>query len=304
MQICLSFFFPNVRCDVGTQCHAYGQTKATWIQWRPSRPTCSQATASTKYESDGCRLHRSALCVLCTSCVSYLNIHSQDTPIKKKEKYSHRRNIKDWDIRLSKSSFQQTISSSQLTTSKQTHSTFLSKKSITKPQKCNSHLPSSLPSPLLLHRPPPSRSAAASSMSPTSAPAASHTAPSACKHPFLSFFFGPQTNSPTSYSFTVIQPGTMETTGVECTALVSGNTDGTLPDIPQWGGSCINSSRRFWITREDDGLKFFVSQQVTPASNQTASHLLANDDLVMVSNTIGSTQSYKGATSFGLDYSS
>ncbi|CCD33652.1 hypothetical protein BofuT4_P067980.1 [Botrytis cinerea T4] len=105
------------------------------------------------------------------------------------------------------------------------------------------------------------------------------------------------------YSFTVIQPGTMETTGVECTALVTGNTDGTLPDIPQWGGSCINSSRRFWITREDDGLKFFVSQQVTPASNQTASHLLANDDLVMVSNTIGSTQSYKGATSFGLDYS-
>ncbi|KAF5874912.1 putative 22kda glycoprotein [Botrytis fragariae] len=105
------------------------------------------------------------------------------------------------------------------------------------------------------------------------------------------------------YSFTVIQPGTMETTGVKCTALVAANTDGTLPDIPQWGGSCIESSRRFWVTREDAGLNFFVSQQVTPASNQTASHLLPNSELVMTANTISSTQSYTGPTSFGLDYS-
>ncbi|TGO61107.1 hypothetical protein BOTNAR_0134g00050 [Botryotinia narcissicola] len=104
------------------------------------------------------------------------------------------------------------------------------------------------------------------------------------------------------YSFTVIQPGTMETTGVKCTALVSGNTDGTLPDIPQWGGSCIESSRRFWVTREGAGLNLFVSQQVSPASNQTASHLLPNSELVMVANTIGSTESYNGPTSFGLDY--
>ncbi|KAF7953259.1 hypothetical protein EAE96_006471 [Botrytis aclada] len=104
------------------------------------------------------------------------------------------------------------------------------------------------------------------------------------------------------YSFTVIQPGTMETTGVKCTALVSGNTDGTLPDIPKWGGSCIDSSRRFWFTREDAGLNFFVSQQVTPASNQTASHLIPNSELVMVPSSIGSTQSYNGPTSFGLDY--
>ncbi|TEY86640.1 hypothetical protein BOTCAL_0005g00620 [Botryotinia calthae] len=105
-----------------------------------------------------------------------------------------------------------------------------------------------------------------------------------------------------SYSFTVIQPGTMATVGVKCTALVSGNVDGTLPDIPQWGGSCLESSRRFWFTREDAGLKFFVYQQITPSSNQTAFHLLANDDFVMVPNTIGSTQSYTGPTSFGLDY--
>ncbi|TGO37685.1 hypothetical protein BHYA_0091g00170 [Botrytis hyacinthi] len=104
------------------------------------------------------------------------------------------------------------------------------------------------------------------------------------------------------YSFTVIQPGTMETTGVKCTALVSGKADGTLPDIPQWGGSCIESSRRFWVTREDAGLNFFVSQQVSPASNQTASHLLPNSELVMIANTMGSTQSYNGPTSFGLDY--
>ncbi|TGO70951.1 hypothetical protein BELL_0641g00040 [Botrytis elliptica] len=107
------------------------------------------------------------------------------------------------------------------------------------------------------------------------------------------------------YSFTVIQSGSIETpaTGVKCNALVSANTDGTLPDIPQWGGSCINSSRRFWFTREDAGLNFFVSQQVSPASNQTASHLLPNSELVTVANSIGSTQSYNGPTSFGLDYS-
>ncbi|KAF7883633.1 uncharacterized protein EAF02_005553 [Botrytis sinoallii] len=104
------------------------------------------------------------------------------------------------------------------------------------------------------------------------------------------------------YSFTVIQSGSMETpgTGVKCTALVTENTDGTLPDIPQWGGSCINSSRRFWVTREDAGLNFFVSQPVSPASNTTASHLLPNSQLVMVPNSIGSTQSYNGPASFGL----
>ncbi|KAF7946926.1 uncharacterized protein EAE97_004175 [Botrytis byssoidea] len=102
------------------------------------------------------------------------------------------------------------------------------------------------------------------------------------------------------YSFSVIQPGTMETTGVKCSALVSENTDGTLPDIPQWGGSCIDSSRSFWVTRDSSGLNFFVSQPISVASNETATHLLPNSDLVMVANTIGSTQSYKGPTSFSL----
>ncbi|KAF7887302.1 hypothetical protein EAF00_009596 [Botryotinia globosa] len=106
------------------------------------------------------------------------------------------------------------------------------------------------------------------------------------------------------YSFTVLQHGTMETTGVKCTALVTGNADGTLPDIPQWGGSCINSSRRFWVKRDGSGLNLFVSQQVTPSSNLTGSHLLPKSDLVMVANTISSTESYKGATSFGLDSAS
>ncbi|TGO08385.1 hypothetical protein BTUL_0211g00040 [Botrytis tulipae] len=104
------------------------------------------------------------------------------------------------------------------------------------------------------------------------------------------------------YSFTVIQPGTQENAGVKCSALVPANADGTLPDIPQWGGSCIDSSRRFWVHRVDSGLNFFVSQQVSPASNQTASHLLPNAYLTKVGNTIGSTQSYNGPTDFGLNY--
>ncbi|ESZ92328.1 hypothetical protein SBOR_7277 [Sclerotinia borealis F-4128] len=102
------------------------------------------------------------------------------------------------------------------------------------------------------------------------------------------------------YSFTVIQPGTMETTGVKCTALV-GSIDGTLPNIAQWQGSCGDeSSRTFWITREDAGLEFYVSQPVSPASNTTASYLIPNSELVLTPNTIGTTQSYTGPSDLDL----
>ncbi|KAF7892343.1 uncharacterized protein EAF01_010423 [Botrytis porri] len=103
------------------------------------------------------------------------------------------------------------------------------------------------------------------------------------------------------YSLTVIQPGSMEKVGVKCTALVTGNANGTLPNIPQWGGSCGDSSRTFWATREDAGLNFFVSQPVSVASNQTAIHLLPNSDFTMVPTTIGDIQSYTGPSSFGLE---
>lgn len=102
------------------------------------------------------------------------------------------------------------------------------------------------------------------------------------------------------YSFTVLQAGTMETHGVNCSALVAANTDGTLPNIPQYGGACTDSSRTFWFTKEAAGLKFFVSQPVTPSSNQTGSYLIPDAQLTTTTYALGSIQSYSGPTSLSL----
>ncbi|KAI1767482.1 hypersensitive response-inducing protein [Hypoxylon sp. FL1150] len=102
------------------------------------------------------------------------------------------------------------------------------------------------------------------------------------------------------YAFTVIQPGTMETTGVNCTALVPANTDGTLPDVKE--GTCQLSSRTFSVVRGHDGLKFTVSQPVTPSSNQTGSHLIPGDELVISNQPNAVVERYTGPTSFNLTY--
>ncbi|WYZ35892.1 hypothetical protein EsH8_X_000539 [Colletotrichum jinshuiense] len=103
-----------------------------------------------------------------------------------------------------------------------------------------------------------------------------------------------------SYTFTVIQPGTMETTGVDCSALVSGNTDGTLPDV-KGNGACDQSSRTFEVIRGDAGLTLTVSQPVTPSSNQTGSHLLPNDQFAISDEPNAKVQSYTGPTAFDLE---
>ncbi|XXH00731.1 hypothetical protein Hte_007081 [Hypoxylon texense] len=102
------------------------------------------------------------------------------------------------------------------------------------------------------------------------------------------------------YSFAVIQPGTMETTPVNCTALVPANTDGTLPDVEE--GACSQSSRTFSVARGADGLTFAVSQPVTPSSNQTGTHLLPNDELAIANNPNAVVESYTGPASFDLTY--
>ncbi|APA07630.1 hypothetical protein SS1G_00849 [Sclerotinia sclerotiorum 1980 UF-70] len=104
------------------------------------------------------------------------------------------------------------------------------------------------------------------------------------------------------YHFTLIQPGTMETVGVECSALVSAYTNGSLPNIGKWQGKCKDSSRTFWVVRQNEGLKLWASQPVTPASNQTASHLLPGTDFEMIKYSIGSVDSYTGPTAFDLTY--
>ncbi|CAD6440195.1 92cdecc5-6def-4369-962b-22917dca70a8 [Sclerotinia trifoliorum] len=102
------------------------------------------------------------------------------------------------------------------------------------------------------------------------------------------------------YEFSLIQPGTMETTGVSCLTQVNGNADGTLPNIGKWQGECKDSSRTFWVVRQNDGLKLWASQPVTPASNQTASHLIPSSQLTIDNYLVGKAEKYTGPTAFDL----
>ncbi|OTA58361.1 hypothetical protein K449DRAFT_354592 [Hypoxylon sp. EC38] len=99
------------------------------------------------------------------------------------------------------------------------------------------------------------------------------------------------------YSFKVIQPGTMETTGVECTAMVPSN-GGLLPDVKE--GTCKESSRTFTVVRGDAGLTLTVTQPVTPSSNQSGSHLLPKDQLVISDKPNAYVESYNGPAAFDL----
>ncbi|RAL61042.1 hypothetical protein DID88_010138 [Monilinia fructigena] len=102
------------------------------------------------------------------------------------------------------------------------------------------------------------------------------------------------------YSFTVIQPGTMETTGVNCSALAPAGPNGKLPDLAKWQGKCGISSRTFWLTHKHKGVEFTVSQPVTPSSNQTGSYLLPKSEFTTSQTTIGPVESYSGPSSFNL----
>ncbi|KAF3024196.1 hypothetical protein G7054_g2717 [Neopestalotiopsis clavispora] len=101
-----------------------------------------------------------------------------------------------------------------------------------------------------------------------------------------------------SYSFGVIQPGTMETTPVTCSAMLTANNDGTLPDVTD--GTCENSSRTWTVTRGDAGLVFTVSQQVTPSSAQSGTYTIPSTDLTKSDAPNASVESYTGPTAFDL----
>ncbi|ROV97916.1 hypothetical protein VSDG_04888 [Cytospora chrysosperma] len=100
-----------------------------------------------------------------------------------------------------------------------------------------------------------------------------------------------------SYSFTVIQPGTMETTGVQCSTQKT--SDGTLPAVTD--GTCVDSSRTWTVTKPAaGGLVLTVSQQVTPNSASTGSYTIPASDLVMTQTGASTQQSYTGPTAFDL----
>ncbi|KAF6843017.1 putative hypersensitive response-inducing protein [Colletotrichum musicola] len=102
-----------------------------------------------------------------------------------------------------------------------------------------------------------------------------------------------------SYSFTVIQPGTMETTGVKCSGLFPANNDGTLPDVKE--GACTESSRTFDVVRSPEGLTFSVSQPVTPSSNQTGTHLIPAAQLAVSNEPNAVVEKYTGPVAFDLE---
>jgi hypothetical protein len=91
----------------------------------------------------------------------------------------------------------------------------------------------------------------------------------------------------------------MEKTPVTCKALVSANTDGTLPDVKE--GTCEQSSRIWSIVRGAEGLTLTVSQQITPSSNQSGSHLLPNNEFVMNNQPNAVVQTYTGPVEFDLE---
>ncbi|KAI1653545.1 hypersensitive response-inducing protein [Daldinia decipiens] len=101
------------------------------------------------------------------------------------------------------------------------------------------------------------------------------------------------------YSFTVIQPGTMEKTGVKCSASATAGTNGELPEVKN--ASCEQSSRTFSVTKSASGLTLTVTQPVTPVSNQSGSHLIPNAQLKTTNEPNAVVQSYTGPASFNLE---
>ncbi|KAF4446655.1 22kda glycoprotein [Fusarium austroafricanum] len=99
------------------------------------------------------------------------------------------------------------------------------------------------------------------------------------------------------YSFQVLQPGTMETHPVHCSALVH-TKNGLLPDVKN--AKCENSSRTFSVVRSKSGLTFSVSQPVSPISNTVGKHFIQNKELEVSKQPNAAVQSYKGPKAFKL----
>lgn len=92
----------------------------------------------------------------------------------------------------------------------------------------------------------------------------------------------------------------MQTTPIPCKAMVSGNIDGTLPDVMY--GECEQSSRTFNVVRDADGLGFLVQAPVSPRSNTTGVYHIPNSDLVMSDRPNAVVQSYAGPKNFDLEF--
>lgn len=100
-----------------------------------------------------------------------------------------------------------------------------------------------------------------------------------------------------SYAFTVLEAGTMETTGVSCSKLTG--SDGTLPAVTD--GTCTDSSRTWTVAKNaDGGLTLAVAQPVTPSSDKTGSYTIPASDLTTATTGASTQQSYTGPAAFDL----
>ncbi|KAI1073827.1 hypothetical protein F5B20DRAFT_565753 [Whalleya microplaca] len=106
-------------------------------------------------------------------------------------------------------------------------------------------------------------------------------------------------SSQCQYSFGVLQKGTMETTPVKCSAMLTSNN--SLPDVKEGEGKCEGSARTFTVTRGSDGLTLTVTQPVTPSSDQSASHLIPNNQITKATQPNAEVESYTGDKSFDLN---
>ncbi|KAK1955698.1 hypersensitive response-inducing protein [Colletotrichum sublineola] len=106
-----------------------------------------------------------------------------------------------------------------------------------------------------------------------------------------------------SVGFNVLQPNSMETTGVKCDVRVASIPGAGGPSmIPNISGAkCSNSSRTFDLFRGVEGLTLTVSQQVSQLSFRTGSHVLPSDDFKLTYEPNAWVESYTGASSFDLE---
>ncbi|EFX00737.1 glycoprotein [Grosmannia clavigera kw1407] len=99
------------------------------------------------------------------------------------------------------------------------------------------------------------------------------------------------------YSFNVMQMNAGETVANICSA--SAVSSNTLPAITD--GKCNNSYRTFTVTRDHTaGLTLAVTQMVSPASNQVATHLIPLSQITTTNDKVANVESYNGPTSFTL----
>ncbi|CAI6287300.1 unnamed protein product [Periconia digitata] len=103
-----------------------------------------------------------------------------------------------------------------------------------------------------------------------------------------------------NYQFQVVRSNAGETIPVKCSLSLT-SPDGKLPPVTE--GPCEQSSRTFDVSRtEDGGLKFEVSQPVSPASNLTGVYEIKSEDLVVEVSGASQAEVYRGVREFGLAY--